>query len=755
MQGEQGYKEQPINPAQAPNITNWKNEPTALKLQDDLEAARPFHDAHVARVRKWNDLSRIEGSVKPKKIEGRSQIQPKLVRRQAEWRYSALTEPFNSSKKLFDVTPVTFEDARAAAQNELVLNHQFRTKINRVKFIDNYVRTNVDEGAAIVRLGWKRTTQEVSEEVPVWEHLEITTQEEAQTLEQAIQLKLDNPREFDERALPELKAAVEYWEETSQPSVARQTGTQTVKTEKVIHNHPTLDILDPNNVYFDPSCGDDLNKSGFVIISFETSQAELKKDKRYKNLKHVNWEGASATIGADGNHSPNSKDTNFNFKDALRKRIVAYEYWGLWDKDGTGELKPIVATWIGNTMIRLEDNPFPDSKPPIVVANYMPIKRELLGEPDAELLEDNQAILGAVTRGMIDLMGRSANAQQGFSKGFLDVVNRRRFESGKDYEFNPTMRPDVAIHEHKYPEIPQSAMLMLNLQNQEAEALTGVKSFAGGVSGSAYGDVAAGIRGALDAASKREMSILRRLADGLVLIGKKVTAMNAVFLSEIEVVRITNEEFVTVKREDLAGDFDLQVDISTAEIDNAKSQDLGFMLQTLGPKADPAFTKIILTEIAKLKRMPELAKKIETYRPEPDPIQQQLAQLEVMAKQKEIERIDSEILLNKARAQRETVIADKTDLDTIEQETGTKHARAVELAGAQGASNRDYEVTKALLKPRKKADGSETEPDVEAAVGFNNLAKVANDPRSKNPVIPPAQPEMVDPGMMPPVTITQ
>lgn len=93
--------------------------------------------------------------------------------------------------------------------------------------------------------------------------------------------------------------------------------------------------------------------------------------------------------------------------------------------------------------------------------------------------------------------------------------------------------------------------MMLNLQNQEAEALTGVKSFGGGISGEAYGDVAAGIRGVLDAASKREMAILRRLAKGMEEIGTKIAAMNAAFLSEEETVRITNDEFVTVKREDL------------------------------------------------------------------------------------------------------------------------------------------------------------------------------------------------------------
>ena len=56
---------------------------------------------------------------------------------------------------------------------------------------------------------------------------------------------------------------------------------------------------------------------------------------------------------------------------------------------------------------------------------------------------------------------------------------------------------------------------------------------------------AAGIRGVLDAASKREMAILRRLAKGMTEIGNKIIAMNAVFLSEKEVIRVTNKEFIS------------------------------------------------------------------------------------------------------------------------------------------------------------------------------------------------------------------
>lgn len=737
MAAETTSEDHPINPGMAPKLTRWANEPSAEKLSNELEAARPARDTFVEKVRRWRDLNNVTGSARPKKVQGRSAIQPKLIRRQAEWRYSALSEPFNSSEDMFQVSPVTWEDAEASRQNQLVLNWQFRSKINRVNFIDNYVRACVDEGTAVVRVGWNRVTKMVAEEVPVWEYRLPQSEEDVSTLEAVHQLSISNPAEY-EAVDPALKAAHQFFLETQQPNVAVQIGTETIEVEKVIDNRPTLDLINPENLYTDPTCGGDIEKAGFVAISFETSQAELRlHPKRYKNLEHVDWEGAAPLM--EPNHAPQSVDINFNFKDPMRKRVTAYEWWGNYDINNDGVLVPIVATWIGKVMIRMEENPFPDGKHPFVLAPYMPIKRQVMGEPDAELLEENQKVLGAVTRGMVDLLGRSANGQQGFAKGMLDVVNRRRFDAGFDYEFNPNMPPNMGHIEHKYPEIPQSAMLMLGMQNQEAEALTGVKAFSGGLSGNAYGDVAAGIKGILDAASKREMAILRRLAAGLVLIGKKFIAMNAVFLSKEEVVRVTNDEFVTIQRDDLssvAGSFDLRVDISTAEIDAAKAQDLSFMLQTIGPNTDFGVVKLILTEIARLKRMPDLVRKIEEFQPQPDPKQQQLLDLQIQREAKEIEKIQSEIQLNQAKARKELVGAEQSALDTVEQETGTKHVREMEKQVAQSEGNQALEVTKALLKARKP---EESKPNVEAAVGFNQLSKMARNPLGPGSGLPMAR----------------
>jgi hypothetical protein len=721
----------PLDPNQSAKITSWQKEPSVAQLKHDMEQAAGAHSAQMTKISLWNDLMACKGKSRPTKIKGRSSVQPKLIRRQAEWRYSALTEPFLGTNKLYKVSPLTFEDARSAKQNELLLNYQFRTKLNRVNFIDDFVRATVDEGTCILRVGWNRKTVMVKETAPVYSYFPVQTQEQIQALQQGMEMKQADPRTYEEQADPALKASLDYYEETGQTVVAQQTGEQQVDVEKVVFNHPTVEVMNPDNVVIDPSSGGDVLKAKFIVVSFETCKADLEAEKdRYTNLDKVNWENAAPLSDSE---FATKTPTDFQFQDAPRKKIVAREYWGFYDIHGKGELTSIVATWIGDTMIRMEENPYPDKKLPFVIAKYLPVKRELYGEPDAELLEDNQAILGAVTRGMIDLLGRSANGQQGFAKGMLDPLNKRRYENGQDYEFNPTVTPDAGLIEHKYPELPQSALLMLNLQNQEAEALTGVKSFGGGISGEAYGDVAAGIRGVLDASSKREMAILRRLAKAIADVGYKIIKMNAVFLSNKEVIRVTNTEFVEVKRDDLTGDFDLEVDISTAEVDDAKAKDLAFMIQTIGPNAGQDITFTVMAEIAELKRMPALAEKLRRYKPEPTPEQQELLKLEVEEKRALVAKIMSEVALNEAKAEETKAKKDALDLDYVEQDTGTHHARDMERMKAQAEGNQNLQITKALTAARKEGEQA---PNLDAAIGFNQLSDKLNDaPRQSSPFL--------------------
>jgi hypothetical protein len=457
-------------------------------------------------------------------------------------------------------------------------------------------------------------------------------------------------------------------------------------------NQPSVEICSYRNVTIDPTCNGEIDRANFVIYSFETSLSDLEKAGVYENLKNIRVDTESPL--AEPDHESSDDSGSFQFKDKPRKRIVAHEYWGFWDIENSGRTKPIVATWIGDTMIRMEENPFPDGELPFVVVQYLPKRSSVYGEPDGELLEDNQKILGAVTRGMIDVMGRSANGQRAIRQDALDVTNRRKYEAGLDYEYGAHIDPRMAFYEHTYPEIPNSAQFMVQMQNMEAEALTGVKAFHGGISGNSLGDTATGIRGALDAASKRELGILRRLADGIVKIGRKIIGMNAEFLSEEEIIRVTNDEFVTIKRDDLQGNLDIKLDIATAEAEDAKAQELAFMLQTMGNSMPQDMSQMILADIARLRKMPELAKKIEAYEPQPDPFEEEMKQLEMAKLKAEIAKLESETTenqtdaeLNKAKTRETHNKADLSDLDFVEEESGVKHERDLEKQGAQARAN--------------------------------------------------------------------
>ena len=720
-------------PVEAPNqgkLTNWKQEPSLSDLKLDVENARVHQKGHVQKVNEWLDNLRLTGAAQFKPAKGRSGVQPQLIRKHAEWRYADLTEPFLSSEKLFTITPRTWEDKAAAEQNELLLNYQFETVIDKVSLIDHFVRTAVDEGSVILRTGWERDSITELVEVPVYGYFPLLDPQGVNALQQTIQMVQQDPSQL-ENLHPEVAESVRYSMEKGAPFRAKKLGTEQVSQEKVLVNQPVVEIAEIFNLVIDPTCGTNYNKAMFLAYSMEMSAGDLIKDKRYKNLKAVDW-GRSPLAEPDHVRPTPTNTDEFNFSDKSRKKIVVTEYWGYWDIEGNGRLEPIVVAWIGDVMIRCERNPYPDGCPPFVIVPLLPLRKSPYGEPDGALLVDNQKIIGAVTRGMIDMLARSANAQRGMAKSMLDPVNKRRFDNGQDYEFNPNVHPSHGVVEHKFPEIPNSAPNMIGMQAMEAESLTGIKTFGQeGLTGASLGPTAAGTRGVLNATSRRTNGILRRLAKGMADVGRKIVAMNQAFLSEEETIAITNEKFVKVRRKDLEGQVNLKVDISSAEENEAKAQQLAFMLQTTAPNGDTELTKMMLAELFKMQRMPELAHQVKTYQPQPDPMA--LRKQEAEIRKLEAEALELEATAKERMAKAEKALAearlagskaDREDLEFVEQETGTNHARRVDEIATQARANTENDITEAILHQRNgkspdgKVDDTPTKENIKQAVEF-------------------------------------
>ena len=633
-------------------LTKWVNEPSVTDLEADLLAAKPIHQTHVNNTQKW--LSKLAGELHIKPPVGRSHVQPKLIRKQAEWRYASLEDPFLSTADLFDIDPVTEEDYDAAEENQILINYQFNTKLDKVGFINEYVRTAVDEGTVFVQVGWKYEKGERT----IFEEIELS------------------PTQAQMFVYSEVSKGSMSQEEAIALMQSGEPIKRTVKRTKTIvtANHPTLRVCEYDRLIIDPTCEGDLEKAQFIVVPFETSYSELISEGKYKNLDKIFTEDGVILQGKMDDstfYKTITNQTGFEFKDKARKKLTAYEYYGYWDIDGKGITKPIKAIWVGSVMISLEELPYPDKKLPFVGVQFMPVRKSIYGEPDGKLIEDNQDIFGAVTRGMIDILGRSANGQVLMTKGLLDQANQKKYEQGDNAFINPGFDPRTSIHMQTFPEIPNSALQMLNLQNQEAESLTGVVAFNTGISGNALGSTATAVRGALDSASKRELGILRRLSAGVEKIGRKIIAMNGEFLEDEEVIRVTNKSFRTIRRDALAGDFDLRVKISTAESDNQKIEKLAFMMQTGQQSMDPEEAKLVRAEIYKLQKMPDLAQKVLSYQPQPDPVREQISQLELERLTLENQKLRAEIEERHSRA-----IENQVDVELKQAKTQNELAKA-------------------------------------------------------------------------------
>jgi hypothetical protein len=246
---------------------------------------------------------------------------------------------------------------------------------------------------------------------------------------------------------------------------------------------------------------------------------------------------------------------------------------------------------------------------------------------------------------------------------------------------------------------------------QDIEQLTGVRASGQTVS---KGLSATAARGALDATAKREMDISRNYKENfLIPILRKWLAMSREFMDEEQIVRVTGNEFVPIRRDDLDGNVDIQLKVSTPEADNERSQEIAFLLQTTAQSLPFDMTKMLLAEQMRLKNMPGLAKQISEYQPQPDQLEQERKALEVEKLKAEIaerqsraqeNQLDmklkaSQTELNIAKARQTHSIADKEDLSFSKDATGQSLQEAIELENVK-SGNKMIEEHAKVAKPQ-------------------------------------------------------
>lgn len=651
-------------------------------VKADYNLAKVDHDEKLSKIFKWRSEYNGEPYVEKEdrqKISGNEKKKSKLIARDIKkysaWLESSVIDPFTTTDgiiRCYAATPRSTKFARCA---EIILNTQFCRQFNRFNFMSQAVSILLRDGICVVKTGWdfledKRKVfynidtpvsmlgQPLMEQIPE-EQLQQLAQEDPQ---QAQLLKLASTPMLDE-----LGRQVYHHDEQ-------------YRVEKIpVINQPTAVVCRNEDIYIDPTCMGDITKAQFIVHRYLTDLSTLKMDGRYKNLDKLDLDKIT-NIDKDDYEI----ETDFEFEDKTRKKFLIYEYWGNLQVDNSDIVTPMVVCWADDVIIRCEENPYPDKKPPFIVTPFLPMPFELYAEPHGELLSDNQKVKTAIFRGIIDNMANSNNAQIGVLKNELDDVNRKRMLRGDNFEFNKNPNN---IFVGQYNQLPASIFNFLQLIDSESTQLVGVNTFGQNQTTDRIGSDNAS-KGVLDGGNLRKLQIVKSVAENLVKpLLRKWLEYSAELLEDEQVFRMTGgEHFEIIRRDDLYGQIDIDLAISTNEDNAVRVNQLAFLLQTIGPNEDPNIRKMIMAEIMKLHKMPELATRIENYEPQPDPLlvaQQQLMIEKLKAEIAELQanagKIEQDGILKSAKAQNEGARAqetkaktDKINLDFIQQQRGMK-----------------------------------------------------------------------------------
>jgi len=623
-------------------------------MKADLSHAEASRKEQDAKILEWKNG--FNGEPYGNEVKGKSSIVSRDIKKQDEWLHPSILDPFVSTPDIVKVSPITAEDVHKARQSELLLNYQFCRDFPRFSFMTKALKVLSQEGTLVIQTGWEYKDEKVEEEV------------------QAVEI-------------------VDGYETIVN---------KTIETTKIILNRPTAVVCRNRDIFIDPTCMDNMDNCQFVIHRYETDYTTLKQDNRYKNIDKVMKESSGGPLH-DSDYYPED-DTLFQFQDNPRKKLMVYEYWGNYDIDGSGIAKPVVCAWIGNTIIRLQDNPYPDKKVPFIVVPFNSVPFQMAGESDAELIADNQKIKTAVTRGIIDNMAQSNNGQMGVRKGALDVANRKKFLNDENFEFNGT--PNDFWY-GSYNAIPRSAFDMLTVQSNEIESQTGVKSFSGGINGNAISGSATGVRGALSATAVRRMYRVRNVAENMIKpMMRKWLSYSAEFMSDKEVMDITSQQFVPITKDDLTGRVDLDIEVSTAEDNAQKAQELSFMMQTTAQSMDPDMKFDLMADWAELTKMPEAAKRLRDKAKQvrqqmqnPDPMQEKMKQIEIQKAELENKKLEAEIFSIYA-----TGHEDEADKRAKMAKASVDEAKARNLNSSSDMQDLNYIKTDEQIDEKVKAD---------------------------------------------------
>ena len=561
-------------------------------VKADIEVAKTANDSEKDLRQEAYNLYRAMGDGKDDR-PGRSRIKSSDVMDMIEWLMPALMKAFFGSRKCISVEPIGNEDITKAEKFQKLLNWQFVDKGNGFRTGHEWMKSSLVYGLSPVKVTWQDLYVRKGFAFP-----EVTEP-------QFEQLRRDGNVERIEVGSVDVKMDVPQMGQNPYMLMAGQNVTpmmidpmmlepyrvyRDVRGEKKIkiYSGPMVEVVPPEDFFCDPEARD-IQEARFVIHRVKRTVSYLKKKEQegiYSNIDDVIESGTVSKGKTDEDDdeaamratssSRYSHYTSRNDVQKARRKIDVWEWWGLLDVDDSGIAEPYLVVIANNVIIRMERNPYAH------------------GEAPFEVMRPILDIFTMKGISMVDLVGEYQKAKTALMRQTLDNIS---FQNNQMWEVDETAGVDIdslinprpggvvitnrlgAIKQITPAPLEQYAYKTMEFIQGQLEQRTGITRYNQGLDANTLNKTATGIQSIMSASSQRIELIARVMAEtGFRKLYKKMLMLNQQFIDQEIVIRVHGQP-LEISPDDLAGNFDVSVDIGGAT--NKEQQEINQMMTVL------------------------------------------------------------------------------------------------------------------------------------------------------------------------------
>ena len=575
-------------------------------VKADIERGKEANEAESSFRSKNYDAYRAKGDGKAERA-GHSRIKCSDIMDTIEWMMPSFIKAFAGTAESISVSPQNEEDVEKAEKLEKLLNWQFMGRhCKGCTVIYEWVKSCLIYGTSVIKITWQDKYIKKGFDLP------IATDDQIYQMQGDDMVKdLDGePQDIqagtiiDEDVLALANTdptLLNYIGQVNSQSMQVQPVAldnfrvwRNVHGKKLIKSYsgPLVEVISPEDFYMDPEAKS-IEDAQFVIHRVWRTYGYLKEKERdgiYSNVdevkawldrdkeSYINSERAQRYNSADAidpaNYAIDSED-----KQIARHKLEVFEWWGLLDLTDEGYQEPYLVVFCGETILRMELNPYGHGQPPFEVLRPMLDPFKFTGVSIPELVGEFQAVKTALFRQILDNVSYQNNGAW--------LVNRN---AGVDINALLNMRPNTIVRSNitsgavvplTPPNLQGYPLTMIELVDSMLQKRTGVTSYNQGLDANSLNKTATGITKIMDASVQRIELQARVMAEtGVKPAFQKILMLNQQFMDQTVVIRVFNKP-LEISPDDLIGDFDVSVDVGGATSKNeTRVQQMMILMQS-------------------------------------------------------------------------------------------------------------------------------------------------------------------------------